>query len=246
MRALVERENRDGVAYLFLNRPDKLNALNVALFEELESHVSSIRDEIDAVGCVVLTGRGKCFSAGHDLKDIGAGEKLPRPNYQAHVISALSGLPQPVISAVHSHCYTGALELALAGDLILASEDAKFADTHAKWALTPVWGMSQRLPRRVGRTKAKEMMLTARTVGAEEAAALELANQVLPAENFIEHVHHFCQEMLSLSWFTLRANKRLMQDTDGMGLDAGLAHEIFKSEGRGPDMAERIGGFGKK
>mgnify|MGYP006229096875 FL=1 len=91
-----------------------------------------------------------------------------------------------------------------------------------------------------------EMMLTARTVGAEEAAALGLANQVLPAENFIEHVHHFCQEMLSLSWFTLRANKRLMQDTDGMGLDAGLAHEIFKSEGRGPDMAERIGGFGEK
>ena len=87
----------------------------------------------------------------------------------------------PVISAVHSHCYTGALELALAGDLIIASEDAKFADTHAKWALTR-YGMSQRLPRRVGRTKAMEMMLTARTVGAEEAAALELANQVLPAE----------------------------------------------------------------
>ena len=109
------------------------------------------------------------------------------------MISALSGLPQPVISAVHSHCYTGALELALAGDLILASEDAKFADTHAM-GVDPGMGNESALTEACGRTKAMEMMLTARTVGAEEAAALELANQVLPAENFIEHVHHFCQE----------------------------------------------------
>jgi len=246
MTALVEREDRDGVAYLFLNRPDKLNALNVALFSELEAHVDRLATETDSVGAVVVSGRGRCFSAGHDLKDIGAGEKLPRPNFQAHVIAGLASLPQPVISAVHSHCYTGALELALAGDLILAAEDAKFADTHAKWALTPVWGMSQRLPRRIGKTKAIEMMLTARTVGAEEAAALQLANVVLPSDGFMDHVHAYCQSMLELSWFSLRANKRLVDDTDGMALDAGLAHEIFKSEGRGPDMAERIGGFGKK
>ena len=164
MESLVIRSDADGVATLVLNRPEKLNALNVALFKELEAHVNDIEGQQDEVGCVVIKGAGRCFSAGHDLRDIEAGEKLPRPHYQSHVIETLSNLPQPVVSAVHSHCYTGALELALAGDLILASENAKFADTHAKWALTPVWGMSQRLPRRVGKSKATEMMLEPRLI----------------------------------------------------------------------------------
>ena len=148
MTDLVMREDIDGIAVLTLNRPDKLNALNVALFQNLLDHIKDIAGQADSIGCVVLKGAGRCFSAGHDLGDIAAGEKLPRPNFQAKVIEALTELPQPVISAVHGHCYTGALELALAGDLILASEGAKFADTHGKWALQPVWGISQRLPRK--------------------------------------------------------------------------------------------------
>ena len=100
--------------------------------------------------------RAEVLSAGHDLKDIAAGEKPPKPWFQGETIEALANLPQPVISAVHGHCYTGALELALGGDMIVASANAKFADTHARWALTPVWGMSQRLPRRVGEAKAKK------------------------------------------------------------------------------------------
>jgi enoyl-CoA hydratase len=156
MTHLVLRQDHNGVATLTINRPEKLNALTVAVFIELQNHIDDIREQIDTVGCVVVRGAGKCFSAGHDLTDIAAGEKLPRPNFQSHVIENLANLPQPVVSAVHSHCYTGALELALAGDIILASENAKFADTHAKWALTPVWGMSQRLPRRIGKVKAAE------------------------------------------------------------------------------------------
>ena len=147
MSDLVIRRDAGAVTQLTLNRPDKLNALNVALFQALEAHVADI--ERAPVGVVVLRGAGRCFSAGHDLGDIAAGERLPRPNFQSHVIERLADLPLPVISAVHGHCYTGALELALAGDIIVAAEGAKFADTHAKWALTPVWGLSQRLPRRV-------------------------------------------------------------------------------------------------
>src|SRR5437016_2734038 len=159
MTNLVLRHDRNGAATLTLNRPDKLNALNVELFVELDAHVTRIATETETVGLVIVRGAGRCFSAGHDLGDIATGEPLPRPNFQSHVIEKLAGLPQPVISAVHGHCYTGALELALAGDLIIAAEGAKFADTHAKWALTPVWGMSQRLPRRVGRAKATEMIM---------------------------------------------------------------------------------------
>ncbi len=246
MSDLVTRHDKDGIATLTINRPDKLNALNVAVFQALEAHIDALETQTETVGCVVLRGGGRCFSAGHDLKDIEAGEKLPRPNFQAHVIERLANLPQPVISAVHSHCYTGALELALAGDIMLASENAKFADTHAKWALTPVWGMSQRLPRRVGKVKATEMMFTAKTYSGREAETMGLCNLCYTDETFDASVEAFCTEMLANSWFSLRANKKLLCETDGLPLDAGLAHEIYQSQGVGPDMAERIGGFGKK
>jgi len=154
MTDLVIRQDRDGAATLTLNRPEKLNSLNVELFVQLDAHVRRLAQETETVGVVILRGAGRCFSAGHDLGDISTGEKLPEPHFQSKVIERLADLPQPVITAVHGHCYTGALELALAGDIILASENAKFADTHAKWALTPVWGLSQRLPRRVGTYKA--------------------------------------------------------------------------------------------
>ncbi|MBL4740329.1 MAG: enoyl-CoA hydratase/isomerase family protein [Sneathiella sp.] len=246
MNESIIRRDQDGLTTLILNRPDKLNALNVTIFEELDRHIGELENQTDTVGCVVLRGAGRCFSAGHDLKDIGAGEALPRPNFQAHVIERLANLPQPVVTAVHSHCYTGALELALAGDIILASSNAKFADTHAKWALTPVWGISQRLPRRVGKSKAMEMMLTARTYSAEQALKMGLCNEVCSEAEFDTFVEAFCTEMLTNSWFSLRANKKLLRDTDGLSLETGLAHEIYYGEGRGPDMADRISQFGKK
>jgi len=140
MAGLVLREDQDGLTTLTLNRPEKLNSLNVEMFVELRDHVDRIANETDRVGLVVVRGAGKCFSAGHDLADIAKGERPPKPNFQSDTVERLANLPQPVISAVHGHCYTGALELALAGDLIVASESAKFADTHARWALTPIWG----------------------------------------------------------------------------------------------------------
>ena len=113
---------------------------------------------------VIVRGAGRCFSAGHDLSDIAAGERLPEPFYQSKVIERLADLPQPVITAVHGHCYTGALELALAWYIVF-SPGRQVRRHPRQWALTPVWGMSQRLPRRVGTYKAREMMFTARTIG---------------------------------------------------------------------------------
>jgi enoyl-CoA hydratase/carnithine racemase len=244
MTSLVLREDRQGVAHLTLNRPDKLNALNVALFEALEGHVADI--EKTPVEAVVLRGSGRCFSAGHDLGDIAAGEKLPRPSFQSHVIERLADLPLPVISAVHGHCYTGALELALVGDIILAAESAKFADTHAKWALTPVWGLSQRLPRRVGTYKAREMMFTCRTYSGRQAEAMGLANSCVPDVDFDVAIDALTAEILANSSFSHAANKRLLTQTDGLPQSAGLAHEIYHGEGRGPDMEARIGAFTRK
>jgi enoyl-CoA hydratase/carnithine racemase len=244
MVELVIREDVGGVARLTLNRPEKLNALNMELFQALEAHVADI--ERGPVGAVVLRGAGKCFSAGHDLSDIAAGEHPPRPNYQSHVIERLADLPLPVISAVHGHCYTGALELALAGDIILAAEGAKFADTHARWALTPVWGLSQRLPRRVGTYKAREMMFTCRTYSGAEAEAIGLANLVVPDAEFDAAIDRLTAQILENSSYSHAANKRLLMATDGLSQAAGLAHEIYHGEGRGPDMAERIAAFARR
>jgi len=246
MSELVRCEERGGLATLTLNRPEKLNALTVQMFVELRGHLDRIAGATGEIGLVVLRGAGKCFSAGHDLADIAEGERPPKANFQAETIERLANLPQPVIAAVHGHCYTGALELALAGDLIFAAESAKFADTHAKWGLTPVWGMSQRLPRRVGWTKAREMMFTCRTYTGAEAAAMGLASACVPDGRFDVELQTLAESILANSWFSHHANKRLLGETDGLPLPAGLAHEIYRSAGRGPDMAARIANFTNK
>ncbi len=246
MTKLVLREDRDGCAALTLNRPDKLNALNVALFAALEEHVDAIAGQTDSVGLVVVRGAGKCFSAGHDLNDIAAGEEPPRLNFQAGVIEKLANLPQPVITAVHGHCYTGALELALAGDLLVCAESAKFADTHARWALSPIWGMSQRLPRRVGLPKAREMMFTCRTYSGRQAEAIGLANICLPDADLHAELEALAKTILANSWHSHRANKRLLVETDGLPLAAGLSYEIARTRGVGPDMDARIAAFQNK
>jgi enoyl-CoA hydratase len=241
MAPLVIRTDMDGVAHLTLNRPDKLNALNLELFKELDTHVANL--EKAPVGAVVLRGAGRCFSAGHDLNDSAAGAPLPRPDYQSHIIERLADLPLPVISAVHGHCYTGALELALAGDIILAAESAKFGDTHGKWALSPIWGMSQRLPRRIGTYKAREMMFTCRTYSGRQAEAMGLANACVPDAEFDAAVTALTAEILVNSGFSHAANKRLLLHTDGLSVRAGLAHETYRGEGTGPDMESRINAF---
>jgi enoyl-CoA hydratase/carnithine racemase len=246
MPELVLRGDKDGLAILTLNQPGKMNALSIDLFIELRAHIDQIALHSETVGLVVLRGAGANFSAGNDLGGIAEGRLPPKPHFQAETIDRLANLPQPVIAAVQGYCVTGALELALAADFIVAAESAKFADTHAKFALTPVWGMSQRLPRRVGQAKAREISFTGRVYSGREAAAMGLATQCIPDAEFEGALETLARQILKNSWFTHRANKRLFNATDGLPLSAGLAHEIFRNEGRGPDMQARIEAFRKK
>ena len=243
MSDLVLRENHTSAVHLILNRPDKLNSLNVPVFEALETHVASLAADRGGASVVVLRGAGRCFSAGHDLGDIAAGERLPRPNYQAKVIEALATLPMPVITAVHGHCYTGALELALAGDIILAAESAKFADTHARWALTPVWGLSQRLPRRIGGAKAREMMFTCRTYSGAQAQAMHLANFCFADDGFDAELAALAEDILANSWYANQVNKRALMASHGLTLHDAHALELFKNEGLAPDAEQRVAKF---
>lgn len=247
MTDLVLRQDSGGLAILTLNRPDKLNALNLEVFEALNRHCDELARETDTIGLVVLRGAGKCFSAGHDLGDIGAGkESSSVVTFEGQVVEKLANLPQPVVTAVHGHCYTGALELALAGDVIIASESARFADTHAKWALTPVWGLSQRLPRRVGRSRAHAMMMTCETYTGRQALEIGLADRCVDDGEFDGAIKAYAESVLANSWHSLRANKALLNETDGLPLAVGLAHEVYRTRGRGPDMQDRVAAFTSK
>jgi len=244
MDTLVLRDDSDGLAILTLNRPEVLNALNPALFVELREHIEAIADDTGNVGCVILCGKGRSFSAGNDLKAIQAGETAPSRHFQAETLDAIEALPQPVIAAVHGHCYTGSLELALACDLMITAESAKLADTHGKWAMTPTWGMSQRLPRRVGILNAKELMYSGRVVTGTEAAEIGLANKCVPDEQLMDAAQAMARSFLENSWFTLRADKMLVNQGLNYTLADGLDFERNNSPGRGPDLEERLKNFG--
>ncbi len=244
--ALVERNDQDGVAILSLNRPETLNALSPNLFVELRAHIDSIREEIENVGCVILRGEGRSFSAGNDLKAIQAGERAPSAHFQAETLEAIERLPQPVIAAVQGHCYTGSLELALACDLLIAGDSAKFADTHGKWGMSPTWGMSQRLPRRVGLLAAKEMMFSGRVISGAEAVDMGLANRCVADAELQQAALDMATGFLQNSWFTLRADKMLVNGGLDRTLADGVRWERENSPGRGPDMEERLAAFSKK
>ncbi len=246
MTKLVLRDDDDGLTTLTLNRPDALNALSPSLFVELRAHLDAIAASTDTVGCVIVAGNGRSFSAGNDLKAIQAGERAPSPHFQAETLELIERLPQPVIAAVQGHCYTGALELALACDLIVAADSAKFADTHGKWGMSPTWGMSQRLPRRVGLTRAKELMYSGRVVAGPEAARIGLAAECVPDAELLPRAIAMARGFLANSWFTLRADKMLVNGGLDHTLADGLAWERESSPGRGPDLEERLAAFGKR
>lgn len=242
MSARILRHDADGLATLTLNRPDKRNALDNQAFEELDAHLTHLASQTDRIGCVVLKGAGPGFCAGADLKALG---QVPDKRWKPGIIERLASLPQPVIVAVHGTCYTGGLELALAGDFILADATARLADTHGTWGLVGEWGMIQRLPRRIGLPAAKRMMMTARVVSAQEALVLGLIDQLAPEGGLDAAVAELAAAILANSWHTNFATKRLLRETDGMSLAEGLAHEHFRSPGFAPDWRERVAGFAR-
>ena len=242
MSEKVLRHDNGGLCTLTLNRPDKLNALDTELFEQLDAHLAALEQQTDSIGCVVLRGAGRGFCAGADLGAVTTTLGLFKPK----VIQRLQCLPQPTVAAVHGVCVTGALELALACDFIVAEAGARFADTHGKWGLVGSWDMSQRLPRRIGAAKAKRMMFTARMVGAEEALDLGLVDILAEAGGLDALVESFTGEILANSWHTNVETKKLMLQTEGMPLAEALAHEQYHYPGFAPDFAERVAKFTKK
>src|SRR6478672_4180630 len=176
--SFVLRNDADGVATLTLNRPEKLNALNPATFKELRAHLDAVAAD-GSVRCLVLTGAGRSFCAGNDLDAIASGEGRGDRMIGPETVDALEQTPQPTIAKIRGHCFTGGLELALSCDFLVATESTAFGDTHGQWGLVPIWGMSIRLPERVGLANAKDMMFTARRIDGLAAKAIGLVDRVV-------------------------------------------------------------------
>lgn len=238
---LVIRHDADGLTTLTLNRPDKLNALTPAVFVELRAHLDAIAGD-PSVGCVVLSGAGRAFCAGHDLGSITDHERAPSKHFEPETVDALEALPQPTIARIHGHCYTGGLELALACDLLIASETAKLGDTHGQWGLVPIWGMSVRLPERVGRSTAKELMFTSRRINGLTASHIGLVDRCVPDDELDVTIAALSSEILTNSRGTNRIVKSLLADHADLDRSAALLHERDMPYGQPDDMAERMHG----
>lgn len=223
---LIEVAN--GVATITLNRPDKRNALNAALRDALTEAflATERRDDVDVV---ILTGSGKGFCAGLDLKELG-GEVKSEQSLTSSVTSgalleAILAMKKPVIGAINGIAVTGGFELALACDLLIASSAAQFADTHARVGILPGWGLSQKLARVIGIYRAKELSLTGNYLGAEQAERWGLVSRVVAAEDLLATCHTLAQDMRSADPTTLRALKRVIDQGYARDLATGLAIE---------------------
>ena len=157
-RDLVLTETKAGVTTVTMNRPEALNALSAALRNELAEVFTELAQD-EATEVVVFTGTGRAFTVGLDLKELG-GEKAADTVINKDLGKAMLNLNKPIIGAINGYAITGGFELALMCDFMIASQDAKFADTHARVGVVPGWGLSQRLPRLIGINRAKELSLT--------------------------------------------------------------------------------------
>lgn len=221
-------EREGPVARLTLNRPDMLNALSPLLISELLSATQTIAQSDARV--LVISGSGRAFSAGVDLK------ATSDPNYTRTVAEAFSGnaraiatlwetMRQIVIVKVAGYCFTGGLELALGADFIIASDTSEFADTHAKIGFRPGWGLSQRLPMRIGVQRAKEMSFTARRISAREAKEIGLILDAVPAAELDARIQSLIDNCLVNAGGSIAAYKDLYRKSLNMFYDDGLMFE---------------------
>lgn len=220
----------DGFAVVTLNRPQAMNALSRALMSDLAEAIDALSAN-DAVRVIVLTGAGRAFSAGLDLKEIGAGEgSLGSGKPAGDPVAAIDRCPKPVIGAINGAAVTGGFELALACDVLLASSAARFADTHARIGVSPGWGLSQRLSRAIGPYRAREVSFTGNWVSAEQAAAWGFVNRVVAPEALMDTARALARDMLGTLPEMLLRYKAVIND--GYRVPFGEAMVLEKTRAR--------------
>jgi enoyl-CoA hydratase len=236
---LVTVERDGAIAIVTLNRPEAMNALS----RELRAQLAQVMTEIDAedgIRVVVLTGAGtRAFTAGLDLKELGV-EGLGAANASdavANPVKAIELCRKPVIGAINGVAITGGFEVAIACDILIASENARFADTHARVGIMPGWGLSQKLSRLIGISRAKELSLTGNFLDAQTACAWGLVNRVVPASDLLPAARQLAHDIASADPAMIRAYKRLIDDGYALPFGQAMAHEHATSSARNAEVS---------
>ncbi len=223
---LLQFEQRGAIGILTLNRPQAMNALCRELREAIEQRLSQCEAD-NSIRVLVITGTGKAFCAGNDLKE------LSDSNFGANVAEAgktelaekFAAFKGPIIAAVNGFCITAGFEMALACDLIIASDKAVFADTHARVGVLPGWGLSQRLPRLIGMARAKELAFTGNQISAEQACQWGFVNRVVEPDKLMSVSLQLAEDMCSCEPRALIEYKALIHRGMSMHFDDAIAYE---------------------
>jgi len=243
---LVTKEN--GYAVVQFNRPDVLNALNMALMSELVDAFQEL-DKDDEVRAIVLTGNEKAFAAGADIKEMAgasAVDMLIRDQFAKW--DKIRKIKKPIIAAVSGFALGGGCEVAMSCDMIVASETAKFGQPEINIGVMPGAGGTQRLTRAVGKAKAMEMVLTGGMISADEALRWGLVNRVVPVESFLSEAKALAKEIVSKSPVAVRLAKEAVLKAFDTTIEGGLEFErknfylLFATE----DQKEGMNAFVEK
>ncbi len=222
---LLAREGR--VAVLTVNRPDKLNALNDQVREDLLAALAEVETDAE-IGAVVITGAGeKSFIAGADIGEF-AGRS---PFDQRHamrfprIFDVMSSFPKPVIAMINGYCLGGGCELAMSCDLRVASDKASFGQPEIKLGLIPGGGGTQRLPRLVGLGHAMRLILTGDKIGADEALRIGLVEMVVPHEELRTKTLELATRIAAMSSLTVRVAKEALRASERLAIEEGILYE---------------------
>ncbi|MEX1156026.1 MAG: enoyl-CoA hydratase-related protein [Chloroflexota bacterium] len=240
---IVERDEARRVALLRFNRPRQLNALNAQVMDELCRALEEL-DADEAIRCMVVTGNERAFAAGADIGEMAAASPIDmlRGNRIAQW-DRVRRISKPVIAAVAGWCLGGGCELAMALDLIVAAESARFGQPEIDLGVIPGAGGTQRLTRAIGKSRAMEMVLTGEPIDAREAHRLGLVARVVPDELLVEDALALAAKIATKSPIATRLAKEAVNAAFEMDLTDGLAHErrlfylLFASEDQKEGMA---------
>ena len=229
--AFVEVTKKDHIAVVTMNRPEALNALNSTVIGELEQAVSQVEQD-ETVGALILTGSGRSFVAGADIGeqqplDIAAGRKWGQRG--SALMRRIEKLEIPTIAAVNGFALGGGCELAMSCDIILASERAKFGQPEVGLGITPGFSGTQRLPRRVGVAKAKELIFSGKMIKADEAQRIGLVNAVYAPEELLQGAMEMARSFTKNAPIAVKYAKACIDRGVQMDIDDGIAveNELF-------------------
>ncbi len=221
-------EKHEGYAIVTLNRPDNMNALSRELRADFVQVFNTCTED-DTIRVVILTGNGRSFCAGFDLKELSCADGNASQEADNTIARAMEAFQGPIIGAINGHAITGGFEMALACDVLIASDNARFADTHARIGILPGWGLSQKLPRMIGLSRAKEISFTGAPVFARQAYEWGLVNHVVPAEELLARAVKMAQDMCSCVPHILQQYKPLIDEGYSMALKDALMWEEVRA-----------------